>query len=80
MRHTLPSLLLLASTVYGANVDLIVTGRYVVTMDATRRVIENGALAIQGSQIVDIGPAAEIAKKHTAKQRIDRTRAILAPG
>lgn len=64
----------------GANVDLVVTGRYVVTMDGTRRVIENGAIAIQGAQIVDVGPAAEIAKKHTAKQRLDRPRAILAPG
>ncbi|MBY0505745.1 MAG: amidohydrolase family protein [Bryobacteraceae bacterium] len=72
--------LLLSSAVWAANVDLLVTARYVVTMDATRRVIENGALAIQGTQIVDAGPAADLLKRHTAKQRLDRPRAILAPG
>ncbi len=75
-----PFLFLLTVSAWGANVDLIVTGRYVVTMDGSRRVIENGAVAIQGSQIVEVGPAADIAKKHTARQRIDRPRAILAPG
>ena len=73
-------LLLLSSSLWGANVDLLVTGRYVVTMDGSRRVIENGALAIQGSQIVDVGTAAELSKKHTAKQRLNRPRAILSPG
>jgi 5-methylthioadenosine/S-adenosylhomocysteine deaminase len=73
-------ILLLSLNTYAANVDLIVTGRYVVTMDATRRIIENGALAIQGGQIVDVGPAADIAKRHTARQRIERPRSILAPG
>ena len=76
----LPALLLLTLNAHAANVDLIVTGRYVVTMDSSRRVIEHGALAIQGANIIDVGPASEIAKKHTARQRIDRPRAILAPG
>ena len=31
-----------------------------VTVDAQRRVIENGAVAIQGDHIVDVGPRAEI--------------------
>ncbi len=73
-------LLLFSASLWGAAVDLIVTGRYVVTMDNGRRIIENGALAIQGSQIVDVGPAAEITARHTARQRVDRPRAILAPG
>lgn len=73
-------LLLFSASLWGAPVDLIVTGRYVVTMDNGRRIIENGALAIQGTQIVDVGPAAEITARHTARQRVDRPRAILAPG
>jgi len=72
--------LLTVSLSWAANVDLLVTARYVVTMDRARRVIENGALAIQGGQIVDVGPAAELLKKHTAKQRLARPRAIVAPG
>ncbi len=73
-------LLLFSSSLWGAAVDLIVTGRYVVTMDNGRRIIENGALAIQGTQIVEVGPAAEITARHTARQRLDRPRAILSPG
>ncbi len=72
--------LLLTVNAWAANVDLIVTGRYVVTMDGARRVIENGALAIQGAQLLDVGPAAEITRKHVARQRIDRPRSILTPG
>jgi 5-methylthioadenosine/S-adenosylhomocysteine deaminase len=73
-------LLLLSLRLPAANVDLIVTGRYVVTMDATRRVIENGALAIQGALLVDVGTTADITKRHTARQRIDRPHSIIAPG
>lgn len=60
--------------------DLIITARYVVTMDAGRRVIENGAVAIEKDRIIAVGPAAEILKAHRAKQRINRPDAILAPG
>ena len=73
-------LLLLTLNAHAANVDLIVTGRYVVTMDPSHRVIEQGAIAIQGTNIIDVGTTANITKKHTARQRIDRPRAILAPG
>lgn len=60
--------------------DLVITARYVVTMDAGRRVIENGAVAIEKDRIVAVGPASEILKNHRAKRRIDRPDAILAPG
>ncbi len=36
--------------------------------------------AAASTQIVELGPTAEIVKKHTAKQRVDRPKAILAPG
>ena len=41
-------------------VDAIWSARWVVTMDAQRRVIENGAVAVVGDHIVDVGPRAEI--------------------
>ena len=49
-------------------------------MDAQRRVIENGAVAITGDHIVDVGPRAQIDKAYDAKQRMDRPNAILTPG
>ena len=51
-----------------------------VTEDAQRRVIENGAVAILDDRIVDVGPRAEIDAKYFATNRIDQPNAILAPG
>ena len=60
--------------------DLIWSARYVVTMDAQRRVIENGAVAIRGDRILAVGTKAEIDARFQPKQRLDRPDAILAPG
>ena len=55
-----------------------------VTEDAQRRVIENGAVAIQGDRIVEVGPRAAIDAKYGAANRainrLDQPNAILAPG
>ena len=74
------SLFLLAWTLAAAPADWIWSARYVITMDPGRRVIENGAVAIAGDHIVGIGTRAEIDAKFQARQRLDRPRAILAPG
>ncbi|MBS1858382.1 MAG: amidohydrolase family protein [Acidobacteria bacterium] len=63
-----------------APADWIWSARYVITMDPQRRVIENGAVAIQGDRILAVGTRAEIDAKYQAKQRLDRPEAILAPG
>ena len=56
------------------------SARYVITMDAQRRVIENGAVAVRGERIVAVGTKAEIDRRFQPKQRLDRPDAILAPG
>jgi 5-methylthioadenosine/S-adenosylhomocysteine deaminase len=61
-------------------IDIIWSARYVVTEDAQRRVIENGAVAIQADRIVEVGPRAEIDAKYSALNRIEQPTAILAPG
>ena len=38
--------------------DSIWSARYVITMDAQRRVIENGAVAIKGDRILAVGTKA----------------------
>jgi len=73
-------LLLLASILSAAPCDLIVSARYVVTMSAQRRVIENGAVAILGERIVAVGPRAEIDRGWQPKRRIDRPDGMLTPG
>jgi 5-methylthioadenosine/S-adenosylhomocysteine deaminase len=60
--------------------DSIWSARYLITMDAQRRVIENGAVAIVGERIVAVGTRAEIDGRYQAKTRVDRPEAILAPG
>jgi 5-methylthioadenosine/S-adenosylhomocysteine deaminase len=73
--------LALALGMYAAEpVDLIVSGRQVVTMDAKRRVIAGGAVAVKGERIVAVGTRAEIDRAYKAKQRIDRPDALITPG
>jgi len=49
-------------------------------MDPSRRLIENGALAIQGDHIVAVGPRADIEHRYQAPQHFDRPDDILMPG
>jgi len=60
--------------------DWIWSGRYVITMDAQRRVIQNGAVAVRADRIVGVGTKAEIDARFQPKQRLDRPDSILAPG
>lgn len=74
------SLLLLVVAGWAEPADWIWSARYVVTMDAGRRVIEHGAVAIRGERIVAVGTRAEIDRRYQAKQRLDRPEALIAPG
>src|SRR5262245_47177077 len=79
MKRTL--LLLAATVLQGAEpADWIVSGRYVVTMDAQRRVIENGAVAIRGERILAAGARAQIDQQYSAKQRLDHPNTVILPG
>lgn len=61
-------------------VDLIVHGRYVVTMGDDRPVIEHGAVVVDDGVIVAIGRGSEIALKYAAKRQITGKDRILMPG
>src|SRR5436190_9468656 len=78
------SLFFFSLALVAAPADWIWSARYVITMDGSRRVIENGAVAIVGDHIAGVGTKAEIDARFTlsnpAKQRVDRPDAILAPG
>jgi 5-methylthioadenosine/S-adenosylhomocysteine deaminase len=64
----------------GSAVDIIVSGGTVVTMDATRRVIEDGSIAVKGGRIVSVGPRAEVEAKYTARERVDAHGKVVVPG
>jgi len=80
MRLICSFLLLLWPLAAAEQADWIWSARYVVTMDAGRRVIENGAVAIQGDRIVGVGTQSEIGSKFQARQRIRAPEALIAPG
>src|SRR5687767_2501839 len=61
-------------------VSLVVTGGTVVTVDATRRVIPNGAVAIDGADIVAVDTAAAVAKQFRGAETIDATGQLVLPG
>ena len=61
-------------------VDLLVAGGIVVTMDGDRRVLADGAIAINGGRIVAVGPRTEVEAAHRASERIDATGRTVIPG
>ena len=58
--------------------DLLITGGTLITMDPARRVIPDGAVAIQGDTIAAIGPAADLPQ--TADRVIDARGHAILPG
>lgn len=62
------------------NVDLIIRGGTVVTMDDSRRVIENGGVAIKNGRIVAVGTAAEMDLNYSARQVIEAQGKVVIPG
>src|SRR5690242_2141867 len=71
---------LLSTCAWAEPADWIWSARYVITMDAGRRVIENGAVAIRGDSIVAAGSKSEIERAYQPKQRLDRPDSLIAPG
>ena len=64
----------------GDQIDLIVKGAHIVTMDAAGSVIEDGAIAIDEGIILDIGDTAEIEANYSAVETLDGDRRIVMPG
>ncbi|MBI9044615.1 MAG: amidohydrolase [Anaerolineaceae bacterium] len=61
-------------------VDVLITGGMVVTMDAQRRVIKNGAVAIKGTNIVFVLPSDHVPQDIHAEKTIDATGMVIIPG
>src|SRR4029077_21018585 len=60
--------------------DLLVTHGTVVTMDAKRHIIDDGAVSIRGDSIVAVGKSAEIESQYAAAKTIDAHGGIIMPG
>jgi 5-methylthioadenosine/S-adenosylhomocysteine deaminase len=61
-------------------VDLVVTGGTVVTMDAAGRIIDAGAVAIEGADIAAVDTAAAVARQFRGRETIDASGHLVLPG
>lgn len=60
--------------------DILIKHATVITMDARRRRIEDGAVAIAGDKIVAVGTSDAVARDHPATLTIDATDRLVMPG
>ena len=61
-------------------IDLIVDGRYVVTMDVDDAIIEHGAVAIDDGIIISIGDRDEVHAAYSARETLPGDDRIVLPG
>jgi len=57
---------------------MIIRARAVVTMDGPP--IENGAVAVSGNRIIDVGKFPEISARHSGQQLVDLGEQVMLPG
>jgi 5-methylthioadenosine/S-adenosylhomocysteine deaminase len=61
-------------------VDLLVTGGIIVTMDGPRRILEDGAVAVKGDEILAVASRAELESKYQPATTIDARGGLVLPG
>ncbi|MCF6289466.1 MAG: amidohydrolase [Desulfobacterales bacterium] len=61
-------------------VTLLIRGRYLVTQDRERTIIDNGGVAVAGDTIVEIGPGRELLARYPGVEVIDEPRGLIMPG
>jgi 5-methylthioadenosine/S-adenosylhomocysteine deaminase len=77
------AVVVLCSAAFGQvrqNVDLIVSGGIVVTMDSGRAIVPDGSVVVRGDSIVAVGPRAEMERKYHGVKTIDARGRLVLPG
>jgi 5-methylthioadenosine/S-adenosylhomocysteine deaminase len=60
--------------------DLLLTDGTVVSMNASRSIIKDGAVVVTGDTILAVGPRNELEARYAAKQSIDAKGGLILPG
>ncbi len=61
-------------------IDLLVTAGTIITVDGERRVIADGAVAVDAGRIVAVGSAAGVMAAYPARQHVDMPDGVAMPG
>jgi cytosine/adenosine deaminase-related metal-dependent hydrolase len=61
-------------------IDVLVRGWYVVTMNETRDIIRDGAVAIRGNQIIAVGKCSDLETRYEATDTVGGDRFVVTPG
>ena len=62
------------------DVDLIVSGGIVVTMDGARTILHEGSVAVKGDTIVAVGPQSDVEGRYHTAKTIDAHGKLVLPG
>ena len=77
------AVVVLCSATFGQvrqDVDLIVSGGIVVTMDSGRAIVPDGSVVVRGDSIVAVGSRAEIERRYHGVKTIDARGRLVLPG
>ncbi len=62
------------------DVDMMISGGIVVTMDGGRAIYQDGSVAVRGDSIVAVGPRGEVEARYRGAQVIDARGKLVLPG
>jgi 5-methylthioadenosine/S-adenosylhomocysteine deaminase len=60
--------------------EYLITNGLVVTMDPERRVITEGAVAVEGDTIISVGKSRDLSKEYGSFEVIDARKGVIMPG
>ena len=61
-------------------IDLVISGATLMTVDQERRIIKDGTVAVRGSEILEVGKAKDVDGKYDAAKTIDGEGRVVLPG
>ncbi|MGD2201433.1 MAG: amidohydrolase family protein [Candidatus Bathyarchaeota archaeon] len=64
----------------GEEIDILITGATLVTLNHKRQIIKDGSIAVKGVKIVKVGRSADIDDRYTVDRTIDGRGKVVLPG